>query len=59
MSNNKESEFNFRLGKKQIYHCQFPFDTTNEINGTIYDVDENGDVSLEVGVYKNGKPTFI
>ena len=26
MSNNKESEFNFRLGKKQIYHCQFPFD---------------------------------
>lgn len=26
MSNNKESEFNFRFGKKQIYHCQFPFD---------------------------------
>ena len=33
--------------------------TTNEINGIIYDVDENGDVSLEVGLYKNGKPTFI
>ena len=33
--------------------------TTNETNGTIYDVDENGDVSLEVGVYKNGKPIFI
>ena len=26
MSNSKESEFNFRLGKKQIFHCQFPFD---------------------------------
>ena len=32
--------------------------TTNEQNGTIYDVDENGDVSLEVGVYKDGTPTF-
>jgi len=31
---------------------------TNEINGIIYDVDENGDVSLEVGVYKNSKPIF-
>ena len=26
MANEKESNINFRLGKKQIYHCQFPFD---------------------------------
>jgi hypothetical protein len=33
--------------------------TTNETSGTIYGLDENGDVSLEVGVYKAGKPTFF
>lgn len=32
--------------------------TSNEKSGVIYGVDENGDVSLEVGVYKDGKPTF-
>ena len=30
----------------------------NETDSIIYDVDENGDISLEVGIYKNGKPTF-
>jgi len=30
----------------------------NETDSIIYDVDENGDVSLEVGIYKSGKPTF-
>lgn len=30
--------------------------TTDEQNGIIYDVDENGDISIEVGKYKNGKP---
>lgn len=33
--------------------------TTNETSGPIYGLDENGDVSLEVGVYKAGKPTFF
>ena len=32
--------------------------TSNEKSGIIYGVDENGDVSLEVGVYKDGKPIF-
>ena len=32
--------------------------TSNETNGTIYDVDENGDISLEVGVFVNGRPKF-
>jgi hypothetical protein len=32
--------------------------TSNEKSGIIYGVDENGDVSLEVGVYKDGKPVF-
>ena len=32
--------------------------TSNEKSGVIYGVDENGDVSLEVGVYKDGKPIF-
>ena len=30
----------------------------NETDSIIYDADENGEISLEVGVYKNGKPTF-
>ena len=30
----------------------------NFVDSIIYDVDENGDISIEVGVYKNGKPTF-
>jgi hypothetical protein len=30
----------------------------NETDSIIYDADENGDISLEVGVYKNGKPIF-
>jgi type IV secretory pathway VirB10-like protein len=33
--------------------------TTNETSGAIYGLDENGDVSLEVGVYKAGKPSFF
>ena len=32
--------------------------TSDEKNGVIYDVDENGDISLEVGNYVNGKPKF-
>ena len=32
--------------------------TTNEKNGIIYDVDENGDISLEVGHYVNGVAKF-
>jgi len=32
--------------------------TSNETSGVIYGVDDDGDVSLEVGVYKNGKPIF-
>ena len=31
----------------------------NEVDSIIYDTDENGDVSVEVGEYKNGKPTFF
>ena len=30
----------------------------NETDSVIYDVDENGDISVEAGVYKNGKPSF-
>ena len=33
--------------------------TSNEKSGVIYGIDSNGDVSLEVGVYKDGKPVFI
>jgi len=34
------------------------FYASNEIDSIIYDVDENGDISLEVGVFKNGKAKF-
>jgi hypothetical protein len=30
----------------------------NEIDSVIYDADENGDISIEVGKYKKGKPIF-
>ena len=31
----------------------------NEVDSVIYDADENGDISIEVGIYKAGVPTFI
>jgi len=31
---------------------------TNEVDSVIYDADENGDISIEVGVYNAGVPTF-
>ena len=31
---------------------------TNEINSIIYAVDKDGDISIEAGIYKNGKPVF-
>ena len=31
---------------------------TNDVNGLIYDLDEDGEISLEVGKYKKGIPTF-
>ena len=33
--------------------------TSNEISGVIYGVDEDGDVSLEVGKYVRGNPVFL
>jgi hypothetical protein len=39
--------------KGKTYYVQ------NEKDGPIYEADENGDISLEVGVYKNGKPVFF
>ena len=35
-----------------------PYYVTNEIDSVIYDTDENGDISLEVGKYNKGKPVF-
>jgi hypothetical protein len=32
--------------------------TSNEQSGVIYGVDANGDVSMEVGVFKDGKAVF-
>jgi len=39
------------INKKTYY-------VTNETDSIIYDLDENGDISVEVGKYKNGKPVF-
>ena len=30
----------------------------NEVDSIIYDADENGDICIEAGIYKKGKPTF-
>jgi YHS domain-containing protein len=31
---------------------------SNEQNSVIYAADESGDITIEAGVYKNGKPVF-
>jgi chromosome segregation ATPase len=31
---------------------------SNEVDSIIYAADENGDISIEAGMYKNGKPVF-
>jgi hypothetical protein len=32
--------------------------TTNKENGLIYGIDEDGEISVEVGKFNNGKPKF-
>jgi hypothetical protein len=31
---------------------------SNEVDSIIYEADENDEISIEAGIYKNGKPTF-
>ena len=48
--------------EEEVYEIQIKGKTyyvTNEINSTIYEADADGDISIEAGVYKNGKPVFI
>jgi hypothetical protein len=45
----------------EVYEIQIKGKTyyvTNEINSIIYEADKDGDISIEAGVYKNGKPCF-
>ena len=49
----EEAEVYETVIKGKTYYIQ------NEKDGPIYEADENGEISLEVGVYKNGKPTFF
>jgi hypothetical protein len=30
----------------------------NEIDSIIYEADEEGEITIDAGIYKNGKPTF-
>jgi hypothetical protein len=48
----EESEVEEIVIKGKTYY------TSDKQSGVIYDVDENGDISLEVGCFKNGKATF-
>ncbi len=46
---------------EEVYEIQINGKTyyvTNEIDSVIYEADEDGEISNEVGVYKNGKPVF-
>ena len=47
----EESVYEITIKGKTYY-------VTNEVDSIIYVADENGDISEEVGVFKNGKPTF-
>jgi len=47
--------------EEEVYEIQIKGKTyyvTNEINSIIYEADADGDISIEAGVYKNGKPVF-
>jgi hypothetical protein len=48
-------------GDDEVYEITInskPYYVTNEINSIIYEADLSGDISIEAGIYKNGKPTF-
>ena len=47
----EEGVYEVTIKGKQYY-------VMNEVDSIIYLADENGDVSIEAGIYKNGKPTF-
>ena len=48
----EEEVFEIEIKGKTYY-------TTDAKNGVIYDTDENGDVSLEVGKFQDGKPVMF
>ena len=53
VENEEESE--------EVYEIEIngkPYYVTNTVNSVIYEEDETGDISKEVGVYKAGKPHF-
>ena len=48
-------------GEEDVYEIEINGTTyyvSNEQNSVIYAADENGDITIEAGVYKNGKPVF-
>ena len=47
--------------EEDVYEIQINGKTyyvTNEIDSTIYEADEEGEITIEAGAYKNGKPVF-
>jgi YHS domain-containing protein len=47
--------------EEDVYEIQINGKTyyvMNETDSIIYEADENGEITIEAGVYKNGKPTF-
>jgi len=47
----EEEVFEIEIKGKSYY-------TTNETNGTIYNIDENEEIGEEIGKFENGKPVF-
>ena len=46
---------------EEVYEIEIngkPYYVTNQTNSIIYEEDENGDITKEVGAFKNGKAVF-
>ena len=57
----QEEEEGEEDAEEDVYEIQINGKTyyvMNETDSIIYEADENGEITIEAGVYKNGKPTF-
>ena len=57
----EEEEVEAEAEEEDVYEIQINGKTyyvTNEIDSVIYEADDEGEITIEAGAYKNGKPVF-
>ena len=58
----EEGEGEEEQGEDEVFEIEIDgktYYTSDEVNGIIYDIDETGEVSVEVGQFKDGDPQFF